>query len=105
MRFQLLVYRQSKNILQFPRATKYDYIIQQEEEYFPIREINFSQPKKSVKWHRLWNSLFHAYNIVSLRLGPYLKGECMNQKAKPHKQSLAVEDQNDIWVLGWCHFV
>ena len=24
---------------------------------------------------------------VSLHLGPYLKGECMNQKAKPHKQS------------------
>ena len=42
---------------------------------------------------------------VSLHLGPYLKGECMNQKAKPHKQSLVVEDQNDIWVLGLCRLV
>ena len=33
---------------------------------------------------------------VSLHLGPYLKGECMNQKAKTHKQSLVVEDQNDM---------
>ena len=32
---------------------------------------------------------------VFLHLGPYLKGECMNQKAKPHKHSLVVEDQND----------
>ena len=24
----------------------------------------------------------------------------MEQKAKPHKQSLAVEDQSDIWVLA-----
>ena len=34
-----------------------------------------------------------------------LKGECMNQKAKPHKQSLVVEDQNDIWVSGLCCLV
>ena len=33
---------------------------------------------------------------VSFHLGPYLKGECMNQKAKPHKQSLVLEDQNDM---------
>ena len=42
---------------------------------------------------------------VSLHLGPYLKGECMNQKAKPHKHSLVVEDQNDIRVLGLCGLV
>ena len=64
----------------------------------PVWKVNLSQPKKSVQWHRLWNSLFHTSNIVSLHLGPYLKGECMNQKAKPHKQSLVIEDQNDIWV-------
>ena len=82
----------------------HDYT-KQVEVYFPIQEINLSQTKKPVKWHRLWNSLFHTSNIVSLRLGPYLKGECMNQKAKPLKQSLAVEDQNDVWVLGQCCFV
>ena len=38
-------------------------------------------------------------------MGPYLKGECMNQKAKPHKHSLVVEDQNDIRVLGLCGLV
>ena len=42
---------------------------------------------------------------VSLHLRPYLKGECMNQKAKPQKHSLVVEDQNDIWVLGLCRLV
>ena len=30
---------------------------------------------------------------VSLHLGSCLKGECMNQKAKPHKHSLVVEDR------------
>ena len=29
----------------------------------------------------------------------------MNQKAKPHKQSLIVGDQNGVWVLGICRFV
>ena len=29
----------------------------------------------------------------------------MNQKAKPHKRSLVVGDQNDILVLGLCCFV
>ena len=29
----------------------------------------------------------------------------MNQKAKPHKQSLVVGDQNGIRVLGMCRFV
>ena len=31
--------------------------------------------------------------------------ECMNKIAKPHKQSLVVEDQNDIWVLCLCCLV
>ena len=67
---------------------------------FPNSGNSFVSAKKSVKWHRLWNSLLHTSNIVSLHLGPYPKGECMNKKAKPHKQSLVVEDQNDIWVFG-----
>ena len=29
----------------------------------------------------------------------------MNQKAKPHKRSLVVGDQNGIQVLGLCRFV
>ena len=32
-------------------------------------------------------------------------GNRMNQKAKPHKQSLIVGDQNGIRVLGLCRFV
>ena len=40
--------------------------------------------------------LLHFHYTVSLHLGPYLKGECMNKKAKPQKQSLVVEDQNDM---------
>ena len=46
---------------------------------------------------------------VSLHLGPYLKGECMKQKAKPHKQSFSVEDQSDmgfvaLYCLVWEEF-
>ena len=48
-----------------------------EEEYFPIREINLSQPKNPSNGTD-FGILFHTSNIVSLRLGPYLKGECMN---------------------------
>ena len=36
--------------------------------------------------------------------GSYLKEECMNQKAKPHKQSLVVGGQNGIWDLGISRF-
>ena len=62
--------------------------------------------KKSVKWHRLWILSFKLpIPTVSLHLGPYLKGECMNKKAKPLKRSLLVEDQNDIRVLGLCRLV
>ena len=34
-----------------------------------------------------------------------LEGECMNQKAKPHKPTLIVGEQNGIWVLGLCRLV
>ena len=43
--------------------------------------------------------------MVSLSLGPYLEVEYMNQKAKPHKPSLVVVEQNYIRVLGLCFFV
>ena len=36
--------------------------------------------------------------------GSYLKGECVNQKAKPHKQSLIVGGQNGVQVWGICRF-
>ena len=39
------------------------------------------------------------------RLLLLLKGECMNQKAKPHKPTLIVREQNGIWVLGLCRLV
>ena len=62
----------------------------QEEAYFPHREINLSRPKNLSSTD--FGSLSSKHPIVSFRLGPYLKGECMNLKAKPHKQSLVVED-------------
>ena len=42
--------------------------------------------------NRLWNSFFQTFIFVCLCLGPYLEGECMNLKTKPHRQSLVVED-------------
>ena len=39
------------------------------------------------------------------RLLLLLKGECMNQKAKPHKPSSVVGVQNGITFLGLCRFV
>ena len=40
-----------------------------------------------------------------LHFGLVLNGKRMNQKAKPHKRSLVVGDQNGIQVLGMCRFV
>ena len=78
----------------------------QEEIYFPIREINmFCQKNLSNGIDLEFLSFKLPIPTVSLHLGPYLKGECMNQKAKPHKHSLVVEDQNDIRVLGLCGLV
>ena len=42
---------------------------------------------------------------LPLRFGLVLKEKRMNQKTKPHKQSLVVGDQNGIRVLGLCRFV
>ena len=60
--------------------------------------------KKSVKWHSGFLSFKLPIPTVSLQLGP-LKGECMNQKAKPHKQSLVIGDRNEKQVLGLYCFV
>ena len=35
-----------------------------------------------------------------LRLGPYLKVECMNQKTKLSIESHLIGDQNDIGIVG-----
>ena len=75
----------------------------QEKAYFPHREINLSRPKNLSSTD--FGSLSSKHPIVFFRLEPYLKGECMNLKAKPHKQSLVVEDYNYLWVLGLCRFV
>ena len=40
-----------------------------------------------------------------LRLGPYLKVECMNQKTKLSIESHLIGDQNDIWVVGMWRFL
>ena len=75
------------------------YLVQ-EEVYFPIREINLFRQKNMSNGIEFL-SFKRPIPTVSLHLGPYLKGECMNQKAKPHKQSLVVEDQNDgFWVCA-----
>ena len=47
--------RSLKHLKQSPQWPSI-YIIQKEA-YFPIREINLSQQKKSVRWHRLWTSV------------------------------------------------
>ena len=44
-----------------------------------------------------WRRLPLGFELV-------LKEKCMNQKAKPHKQSLVEGGQNGIWVLGICRF-
>ena len=54
-------------------------------------EINLTQPKIRQIAHTLE---FFVSNFQCF--GPYLKAECMNLKAKPHKQSLVVEDQSDM---------
>ena len=40
-----------------------------------------------------------------LCLGPYLQVEGMDQKTKPHIESLVVGGQNEIWVWGLRCFV
>ena len=67
--------RSLKHLKQSPQWPSI-YIIQ-EEAYFPIREINLSQQKNPSDGTD-FGLLFHTSNIVSLRLGPYFKGECMN---------------------------
>ena len=42
---------------------------------------------------------------ISLCMGPYLKGECMNQKTKSSIESHLVGDQNEIWVIDLCRVV
>ena len=62
----------------------------QEEVYFPEKEIKLFRQKICQDFGFLSFKL--PTPTVFLHLGTYLKGECMNQKAKPHKQSLVVED-------------
>ena len=55
------------------------------------------------------NSKLYYFSLESLerilpRFELILKEKCMNQKAKPHKQSLVVGGQNGIRVLGVCRF-
>ena len=40
-----------------------------------------------------------------LHFGLVLKGEHMNQNAKPDKQSMVAGDKNGVQVLGLCCFV
>ena len=49
-------------------------------------------------------SLNPMSTVLPLRFELVLKEKCMNQKAKPHKQSLVVGGQNGILVLGICRF-
>ena len=62
----------------------------------------------------IWNTLAKVQKVFlhwkyshlsPLHLRPYLKGECNDQKAKPHKSTLVLGDQNGIWDLGHRLFV
>ena len=48
---------------------------------------------------------FFSMESFELHFGLVLDGKSMNQKAKPHKRSLVVGEQNGIRVLGLCRFV
>ena len=50
-------------------------------------------------------SLESFENGIPIHFGLVLNGNHKNQKAKPHKRSLVVGDQNGMRVLGLCRFV
>ena len=66
---------------------------------FRITLISTDVPQKCSKL------FFFSMKSFELHFGLVLNGKRMNQKAKPHKRSLVVGDQNDILVLGLCCFV
>ena len=45
---------------------------------------------------------FFSMESFELHFGLVLNGKRMNQKAKPHKRSMVVGNQNGIRVLGMC---
>ena len=63
-----------------------------------INLISTDIPQKCSKF-------FFSMESFELHFGLVLNGKRMNQITKPHKQSLVVEDQNGILVLGLCCFV
>ena len=68
--------------------------------------IYLSQPKKSVKWHTIWNSFFQTSNIVTLCLGPCLKlfilGVVFCQKAPQSSQKEQRFYENGISLNSDC---
>ena len=51
------------------------------------------------------SKFFFSMESFELHFGLVFNGKRMNQKAKTHKRSLVVKDQNGIQVLGLCRFV
>ena len=92
----LINWRYSRNyVVQFYKFTR--------KIHFPIREINLSKNPSNGTEFRVLS--IKPPNIVSLCLGPYLKGKCMNQKIMPSIERQIVRDRNDIWDVGLCRFV
>ena len=70
---------------------------------FPDK-INLKSTEILRKCSKLYFFSLESLEYSFLCFGLVLKEKCMNQKAKPHKQSLVVGGQNGIRVLGVCRF-
>ena len=85
----LINWRYSRNyVVQFYKFTR--------KIYFPIREINLSQSKNPSNGTEFRVLSIKPPNIVSLCLGPYLKGKWMNKKIMPSIERQIVRDRNDM---------
>ena len=70
-----------------------------------IKSMSTENPQKCSKWFFFSLELFeYSLYILDWYSMRNISYELLNQKAKPHKQSLIVGGQNGIWVLGMCRF-
>ena len=61
--------------------------------------------KTDILQNKVQQVVLFSLESFELHFGMVLNGKRMNQKAKPHKWSLVVGDQNGIQDLGLCRFV
>ena len=95
----LINWRYSRNyVVQFYKFTR--------KIHFPIREINLSKNPSNGTEFRVLS--IKPPNIVSLCLGPYLKGKCMSLKNKSFIENHIERNQNHgpiLLVVGLCRFI